>query len=413
VIEVRGRQSDDADDWLYGKLKLDRPLSGPNWARAWWWCVRPELSAPMQALGDHMMPDELPRWINRQARRDGFMLSARRRLLDAMGLNGKLLELARCLSHDGIVDSAHYQLVWQHPTAARQRLGEAPLLWPLYDVVRMAPTRELGELKARLHGAELGRGGWRLLCRHGPALWWPLRRCHEFRRGAEREIVFLANLLAAVGRHDLPPAALTLALGRVASVNRLPVEQARSLLQPFRAAWRHMDSLPVAERAAWAAGPVQDVLSEWLFHGGPGKVPRNAPWGWFASWAERARRQAYDQTVAVPSFGSHRFFADVEIFPLRHLRAIREAGFALRNCMGRAEDNLQWWETAYFLVCGRDGRVLAMFSVDNEGEHDEVLEIRGRYNREPPPHLLGYVRQYLELERNVACLPNANQSRAH
>jgi hypothetical protein len=36
AITVRGRRSARPQDWLYGMLKLDRPLSGPDWARAWW-----------------------------------------------------------------------------------------------------------------------------------------------------------------------------------------------------------------------------------------------------------------------------------------------------------------------------------------------------------------------------------------
>ncbi len=402
IVDVRRRDGAMTDDWVDVRLRLDRPLSGPGWALAWWWCVRAQLPAAWRAVGDGMVLGDLPDWINHAARHSGLLPAARRRIMAVLSLDPYILGPARRLSCDGVVHSRHYQDVWQGRQAVRGHLDEAPLLWPLYDVTGVPLGRDLHAVKAALRRVGLTRGGWLALCRHGRALWWPLRRCHEFQRDPAREIVFLANLVAATGRHDLPPPALTLALGRVASVNRLTARQACVLVRPFRAAWRHLEALPGTARAACAIGPVPDVLTECLLQGTQLRGPRGATWPWFVRWAARARQQARERRVPVPTFGFRRCFFDVEIIPLRDLRALREAGLALRNCMGRAEADIVQWDIAYFLLRERDGRALAMFSADACGACDEPLQMRGRYNSEPHPALCGYARLYLKIERHAA-----------
>jgi hypothetical protein len=404
AITVRGRRSAWPHDWLYGTLKLDRPLSGPDWARAWWWCVREELPGDLRALGDEWLAAGLPAWINREARHTRLLRSARRKSIAALRLNPRLLARARALSHNGTPNSDHYVTVWRDAHASKTRMREAPLLWPLYDVTGVPLRFDLDVVKRRLVNGGLTRGGWIALCRHGRALWWPIRRCHEFGRNPKREIIAMANLLGPLGP-VLPPPALRLAVGRLSSINRFPASDAGKLLLPFRAAWRHLETLAAHERAAYVRGPVDAVLTEWMLQSELPVVPRGAGWQWFEGWAERNRRASRDQRVRWPSFGNRRRIGDLEIVPLRNLRAVREAGLALRNCMGRAEEQDIERSPALFLAREVRGRTLAMFSSYAE-DGGALLEIRGRYNRSADAYLRGIVSLYL----HAACKAGVRRS---
>jgi hypothetical protein len=393
AITVRGRRGPWADDWLYGTLKLDRPLAGSDWARAWWWCVREELPGGLRAVGDEWLATGLPEWINREARHTGLLQAARRKSIAALRLNPHLLVRARVLSHNGTPNSDHYVKVWRNPHASKMRTRESPLLWSLYDVTGVPLRFDLDVVKRRLLNGGLTRGGWRALCRHGRALWWPIRRCHEFSRNPEREIIALANLLGPLGP-VLPPPALRLAVGRLSSINRFPASDARKLLLPFRAAWRHLETLAACERATFVRGPVDAVLTEWMLQSELPAVPRGAGWQWFEGWSERNRRASRDRRVGWPSFGDRRRIGDLEIVPLRNLRAVREAGLALRNCMGRVEGQDIERSPALFLVCEVQGRALAMFS-SYAKDGGALREIRGRYNRDADAYLRGIVASYL------------------
>jgi hypothetical protein len=381
TIMARGRCGPDSRGWVHGHLKLDRPFSGRHFAQAWWWCVREELPLHLREIGDARLADELPQWINHAARRSGRLPAARRQLIEQLHLNPRLLARARALRHDGIVSSRDYVSVWQHPHASKQRIRESPRLWPLYNVLGCSPEHDLHFVMRELRHYGLTRGGWKALCRHGRALWWPIRRCHEFGCNARREIIELANLVAAIGP-DLPPPALTLALGRLASLNPFLAADTRRLLLPFRAAWRHYDALPPSERTMFARGPVDAVLSEWLLRPGHPKVPRGADWRWFEEWATKTVRASEDKHVRWPGFGGRRRIDGVEVVPLRNLHAVREAGFALRNCMGRAGRQERNRDVALFLMRDASGRAQAMFSADLDRRSTEPREIRGHCNRE-------------------------------
>lgn len=393
AILVRGRCGPRPLDWLYGRLKLDRPLSGPPWASAWWWCVREELPYEWRALGDDWLATGLPEWINHEARHSGLLLPARRKLIAALRLNPRLLARARALCCNATPDSNHYVIVWRNAHAAKAHLRESPLLWPLYDLTRVSLRFDLDVVKRTLRRQGLTRSGWLTLCRHGRALWWPMRHCHEFKRDPREQIISLANLLGPMGP-VLPPAGLLLAVGRLASINRFSGLDAGKLSPPFRAAREHLETLGVHERTAFLLGPVDSVLTEWLLQSDYPSVPFQANWRWFEEWAERSRRESHEQCVPWPSFGRRRRMGDVDFEPLRSLRAVREAGLALRNCMGRAESDDSEHAPSLFLMRAAHGRALAMFSAHAK-ECGGMVEIRGRHNRDVDSHLQALARAYL------------------
>lgn len=402
-ILVRGRCGPHPDDWMYGCLKLDRPLSGPDWAKAWWWCVRESAPPVLRPQGDARLADELPLWINQAVRRSGLLLSARRQLRAALRLNPRLLSCARAMAHDGIATSEHYVAVWQSAPAARRRMRESPLLWPLYGAFGYPATCDLDAIKRCLRRYGLSQGGWRMLCRHGRALWWPLRRCHEFQRNPRREIAALANLVAAIGP-ALPPPSLVCALGRLSSMNRFDAADARRLMLPFRAAWRHLESLPIDARSAFAHVDADAVFTEWLLQSEPPRVSRGAEWSWFERWTAHASRASTDCRVRWPAFGQRRRIGGLEVVPLRDLRAVREAGLALRNCMGRAERTDRKRGVAMFLIRDGNDRAVAMFSARSGTTAFELLELRGRHNRNVDASVWSVARAYLALgERSKGC----------
>lgn len=285
-IVTHGRNGPAANDWLQGGMKLDRHLSGPYWARSWWWAVRGDAPAALRALGDGMLDVELPDWINRAARRSGLLRSARRKVMAALRLNPRLLARARALCRNGSVNSNHYEKVWRLPHASKIRMREAPRLWPLYDVLGLSPESDFDVVKKRLREEGLTRGGWKVLCRHGRALWWPARHCHEFGIAPRREVAFLTNLVAATGCEELPPTGLLLAVGRLASVHRLNAAESGRLLLPFRAAWRHLATIEEHARAAYLRGPVDAMLTEWMLRPLAPRVPHGVGWAWFDRWLD-------------------------------------------------------------------------------------------------------------------------------
>lgn len=398
-IDVRGRSGPAGDDWLNGTLGLDRPLSGPNWARAWWWVVRTELPANLRALGDSLVEVELPDRINAAARRSGLLLAARRKVIAALRLDPRLLDWARALSHDGDVGSWLYEIVWCNEWFAQQRLHEAPALWPLYAATRIPLEHDFDEVKCHLRERGLTRGGWRVLCRHGRAVWWPLRHCHEFGRKPEREIVIQANLAAAIGRGELPPAALRLALGRLGSMNLLLRREAL-LRPPIMAAWRQLDRLAdPAGRSAFVRGPLDVVLANWLLRDGLVEVPRGAGWRWFVTAMSAAH-----ETVVAPnrrrrSFGKRRVIDGYTIVPLRTIGAVQAAGMSMRNCLASPASLDDPERPALFAIRTAQGKLAAMFSARPGCRESTLVEIRGRCNRPVPPALEAIARAYLATTR--------------
>lgn len=396
AIAVRGRRSADPDDWSYGILKLDRPLVGAAWARAWWCAVRDEFPEDLREEGDAALAAELPALINSIARHSGKLRAARRMVLDALRLNLRLLDCARALSCDGRAHTGHYGIVWRWPRESRDRIRESSLLWPVYDGACVPPFCDLGALKRSLRESGLTRGGWIALCRHGRWLWWPVRRCHEFARAPRREIISLANLLGPAGA-ELPPPPLLAAVGRLSSLNWFAKKEAGKLLRPFRAAWRHMETLTPEERAGFVRGHFEDVLCQWAIVADHPKVPHGADWAWFERWAARQDGLRQLQGTPWPARGRKKTMAGVEILPLRDLRAVREAGMTLRNCMARAGAEPESRRQPLFLMRDTNGHALAMFTgyangaVNGSGPE----EIRGRYNREVDAELRRIARIYL------------------
>lgn len=394
---VRGRKGPDAGDWLYGRLKLNRPFAGPEWARAWWWCVRDGLPAGLRVLGDGMVSAALPQWINRAARHSGLLREARREAIAALRLNPRLLAWSRALASRGVPSTDHYTMVWHAVAAAKRRVREAPKLWPLYDVTGMAPTSELGRLKRLLVDHGLSRGGWKVLCRHGRQLWWPLRHCHEFGLAPQREVIFFANLMAATGRAELPPPGLLLVLGRLASVRRLDARHAAQLLRPVLAAWRALLWIDDPQaRTTFLHGTVENVLCEWLLQPALPRVPSGAGWAWFVRWALQVREAERDRSEPWRGFGRCRRFGGLKVVPLRTLGAVRAAGRALRNCMATADPHDEARGPALFAIVGVDGRTRAMFSAYRDATRPR--EIRASCNRNADAEMLRIANEYVAYE---------------
>lgn len=402
-IVVRGRRGPAPDDWLYGMLKLDRPLAGPHWACAWWWCVQGDLPDALREVGDGMLSTELPGLINRVARQSGLLPAARGKAVASLRLNRRLLGWVRAMSPDGVPHTDQYVQVWRAARHAKVRVHESPRLWPLYGVLGLSPACDLDEVKRRMRAMGLTRGGWKVLCRNGRELWWPCRRCHEFARHPARAIALMANLVAAAGRRGLPPASLRLAIGSLQSIYRGSLEaNVRRLLPPFVAGWRWLEAVDRQTVCTSALRRSLDiVLMRWMIEIDPPKVPPNASWAWFVRVMGSGREALLVRNRIWPWFGRSRRIGTVTIVPLCTLRAVHAAGVALRNCMARVEYRDDICPSPLFVVRDMEGREVAMF--DAYRGDAEPREIRGRYNRGVDDDLRAIACMYLGVEKHGVC----------
>jgi hypothetical protein len=389
-IEVRGRRGAGDNDWLSGRMRLNCPLRGSPWAAAWWWSVRPMLPPLLSDVANGIGPDSLSAWIDHTARCSGLLGETRRKVLQSLRLDPGLLRRARALCTGPEFNTDDYVFVWKRARASRLREREAPRLWPLYGIMRRkhwAPTAEIGRVCDYLRREGLTKGGWKMLCRHGRALWWPMRHCHEFHRNPLREVIALANLLAASGRRDLPPPALALTIARLRSMSPHDGGDGTANLLPLiRVAWQHMDTLlDASARAAFARGTLESMMVAWHGLGSPAPPPKGAGMAWFERRCAQLQLRVHGKDVAWCSMRlSARTVDGFEILPLTQLSAVRAAGFLLRNCMAQAttaEANNS--RHALFLMTDADGRALAMFStiLAEDGTTGRLADIRGRFNQ--------------------------------
>lgn len=273
------------------------------------------------------------------------------------------------------------------------------------------------ELKKRFRDLGLTRGGWRMLLRHGKALWNPLRRCHEFRRHPDRRLVDWADILALLPRHDgLPPQRIALVWAKTCSM-RGPAPSCDAPMQArlLMAAWRRWDSLDTRHaRRAWARNELIPVMA-WAKSLGnhPPKVPTNAGFAWYLRQQRDAKIKAVTERLdkEYPGEPDREFHFDGLCFTrLDSYSSLYRAGLEFSNCLVHVADTRVAGirPGSYYLVSDTAGGaplVLLRADEDADGKPVEVWELRAAFNRCPPMQTARQVWQFVEQNQRTAANP--------
>ena len=376
-------------------VSLRTPLPTGHWLRCWLWRRLKHCDFdPAQSA-----PDIERLALELQARMPTETLARMRaQIRDAMALDPELLALARRSQGARHLRLSHYCLVWQNLDAMRQREHESAALLPLFDLLRSGGRHavdlfghDYGVMRSHLEAEGLSPAGWRLLCRHGTALWSPLRRSHEFDNNPSKMLVTWANLLAAMHTPTLPPTRLALAWAMTHSMGDGERVNTSAEARLLHAAWReYKRTLTRVHSRHLIREQVVPVLQWWQTQGASlPLIPARAGWRWFARQAAQADWQAMAAALDACDPGGPDFNLEVggiRFTRLCSLASLFKAGLAFRNCLVHVSTKHEGVvkEGGYYsLSDANSGRLLALLRAleTDEGHPVRVLELRGPFNQ--------------------------------
>ena len=390
-----------------GNVELLKPLSGPAFLQP---CLEQAgISEQIPQASLFHTPDlarQHDEWLCRAAYRllreaPRFRALRRSWLPQAFALDPDARRIAlRSGAHrpDIAILSDTYMMVWQDLPRLLRVERENPQLLPLVmaamkrGVVRRGAD-PVQALKRRLLSEGVSEAGWRYLTRHGSRLF----RCAWARRGTQTQLDMAVQVLRKLQAAGLPPP--------------LP----RSLQQEWFGITAHWIEVPSELIAAAAMQCAQgDAKPALPLSGGPRIVPeifaRIARWavetglemdrhqcrqGW--PWLERRYRR-WQRGEGVDPAAEYREWPmlpaplrvrGIVAVPLRTSRELREEGWAMHNCVGRAAGPCMAGRERYFsLRDGESGRRVATMVLKNDGNGGWTPgDVLRSYNRPAPTHV--------------------------